>query len=465
MAEYSANNYKVSITAPYIEAKMPNTYKVLEYNYILEIPVFLGWKKAANKDLSAIMNNQDTATGLLLQFNILAKSGNNIQPNYIESQITVHNKHHYYTESSLIQELERLGIGRPSTYALLVETIQDRGYVKCKDLDGITLKCEEYKLVGQILEKRILEKTFGKEKNKLVIQPTGILCIEFLIKHFNQLFSYDYTKNMENSLDKITTQESSVDLCAQCNDSIQELIKPVAKIEKQQYKIDDNNFLVFNQYGASIKQIAAGKDTVYLPVKKTLKLDLDKLKRGEYSLDDLLEFEHANLGKYKDQDLFLRIGKYGNYVEWGDSRMNIDTIGIPLKDITIEDVSRFLDKSHIANCQSDQTNNQDEKGSVNIPDLDESTQENNPDKEFSRINHPSNKLVLRTLDSKFSIRKGKFGNYVYYKTSKMKTPEFYNIKDFSKTCNVDVDQPINALTSDAKIVIEWLKTTYKIDTK
>ena len=359
----------------------------------------------------------------------------------------------------MIQELERLGIGRPSTYALLVETIQDRGYVKCKDLDGITLKCEEYKLIGQILEKRILEKTFGKEKNKLVIQPTGILCIEFLIKHFNELFSYDYTKNMENELDKITTQESSITLCAQCDESIQELIKPVAKIEKQQYKIDANHFLVFNQYGASIKQTAPGKDTVYLPVKKTLKLDLDKLKRGEYTLDDLLEFEHANLGKYKDQDLFLRIGKYGNYVEWGDSRMNIDTIGIPLNNITIEDVSRFLDKSHITNGQSDQT------GSVNILDLGESTQENNSDKEFSRINHPSNKLILRTLDSDFSIRKGKFGNYVYYKTSKMKTPEFYNIKDFSKTGNVDVDQPVNALTCDAKIVIEWLKITYKIDIK
>jgi DNA topoisomerase-1 len=309
------------------------------------------------------------------------------------------------------------------------------------------------------LEKRILEKTFGKEKNKLVIQPTGILCIEFLIKHFNQLFSYDYTKNMENELDKITTQESSITLCTQCDESIQELIKPVAKIEKQQYKIDANHFLVFNQYGASIKEIAPGKDTVYLPVKKTLKLDLDKLKRGEYTLDDLLEFEHANLGKYKDQDLFLRIGKYGNYVEWGDSRINIDTIGIPLNNITIEDISQFLDKSQKTDGLLVE-NNQVEKDSVNI--LEESNQENNLDKEFSRINHPSNKMILRTLDSNFSIRKGKFGNYVYYKTFKMKTPEFYNIKDFSKTGKAGVDQPVNALTCDAKIVIEWLKTTYKL---
>ena len=241
-------------------------------------------------------------------------------------------------------------------------------------------------------------------------------------------------------MDKITTTESSIQLCGQCDESIQELIKPVAKIEKQQYKIDETHFLVFNQYGASIKRTAPGKETEYLPVKKDLKLDIDKLKRGEYSLDDLLEFENANLGKYEDQDLFLRIGKYGNYVEWSDHKINIDTIGIPLKNITIDDISQFLTKTP---TKSGQDNNPETS----------SNSETTVDKEFSREDHPSNKLILRTLNSVFSIRKGKYGNYVYYKTAKMKTPEFYKIKDFTKTGN-------NPLTCDAKLVIEWLKSTY-----
>ena len=438
MSEYSANTYKITISAP-IMGTIP-----LEYNHILEIPVFLGWKRV----LSKITEDQTKLTGLLFQLQTIAKSNTIVKYNYIESHCTIHNKHNYYTEASLIQKLEHLGIGRPSTYAQLVETIQDRGYVKCQDLEGITMNCEEYKLLDKILEKRVSEKTFGKEKNKLIIQPTGILCIEFLIKHFNPLFSYDYTKNMEEDLDKITTQESSIVLCSKCSTEIQDLIKPVAKVEKQQYIIDASHVLVFNQYGASIKHASLSamtgeKIVEYLPVKKELKLDLEKLKNKEYTLDELLEFENANLGKYDDQDMYLRIGKYGNYVEWGENKKSIADIGIALKDITMVDIKRFMNK---------ELSNELSNGSSVF-------QESDLQKEYSQKDHPTNKLILRQLDSDFSIRKGKFGNYVYHKTAKMKTPAFYKIKDFSKS----TPDKLNPLTCDAKIVIEWLMKTYKIE--
>lgn len=432
MSEYNANTYKITITAPNINNAIPH----LEYNHNLEIPVFLGWKKV----LSKITDNQSKLTGLLFQLQTIAKSNTSVKYNYIEGQCTIHNKHNYYTEASLIQKLEHLGIGRPSTYAQLVETIQERGYVKCQDLEGISMNCEEYKLIDKILEKRVLEKTFGKEKNKLIIQPTGILCIEFLINHFNPIFSYDYTKNMEEDLDKITTQESCIELCLKCSTEIQDLIKPVAKIEKQQYIIDANNVLVFNQYGASIKHttLATNSEKIieYLPVKKNMKLDLNKLKNKEYTLDDLIEFENANLGKYDDQDLYLKIGKYGNYVEWGENKKNISDIGIELKDITINDIEQFINKDSTTGFQ-----------------------ESESQKEYSQKDHPINKLILRQLDANFSIRKGKFGNYVYYKTTKMKTPSFYKIKDFRKS----TPDKLNPLTCDANIVIDWLIGTYKIE--
>ena len=455
MSEYQSNLNKITITAPEI-----STNKTLEYNHILEIPTFMGWKQYSNN----LTHDQAKLSGQLFHFQLLSKNKDILtKPNYIDSIITVHSKHYYYTESSLIQKLEQLGIGRPSTYAQLVETIQERGYVKCKDVDGITLKCEEYKLIDQILEKRVLEKTFGKEKNKLIIQPIGILCIEFLIKHFNPLFSYDYTKIMEDALDQITDQKSCIALCAKCTTEIQDLIKPVAKIEKQQYRIDENHVLIFNQFGASIKRTisnkivgkivdpAADQSTdqstdpasvhEYLPVKKDLKLDLEKLKKKEYTLDDLLEFANSNLGKYEDQDLFLRIGKYGNYVEWGENKKSISDIGIPLIDINLDDIKQFLSKKE-----------------VETDDALTSTVQT----EFSRDAHPCNKTILRQLNKDFSIRKGKYGQYIYHKSSKMKNPDFYNIKDFCKTMDNSTGTNVNPLLCNEQLVIDWVIKTNHI---
>ena len=128
---------------------------------------------------------QNNPTALLMFFQSLEKSAKPIHFNYIESSVVVRNKHQHYTEASLINKLEELGIGRPSTFATIVETIQERGYVKRMNLDGEKVNCSEYKLRSDgLLEIKQQEKVFGNEKNKLVIQPLGILTMEFLVKHF-----------------------------------------------------------------------------------------------------------------------------------------------------------------------------------------------------------------------------------------------------------------------------------------
>jgi topoisomerase IA-like protein len=57
-----------------------------------------------------------------------------------------------------------------------------------------------------------------------------------------------------------------------------------------------------------------------------MKIDLEKLKRGEYSIDDLIEIKNNCLGKYEDEDLFIKNGRYGPYVEWGEKRESIKEI-------------------------------------------------------------------------------------------------------------------------------------------
>ena len=95
----------------------------------------------------------------------------------------------HLTEAKLVNLLEMNGIGRPSTFSGLVEKIQERNYVKKQNVVGRKVNCLDYELTSK-LKKIQVEKSFGNEKNKLIIQPVGILVIEFLSRHFDNLFDY-----------------------------------------------------------------------------------------------------------------------------------------------------------------------------------------------------------------------------------------------------------------------------------
>ena len=374
----------VSISAPSMDKSRKNS--PIFYTHIIEIPTFLGWKKVSDK-----MPDQSELTSRKMF--VKGYHGKEVKYSRIESSVVVRNKTSYYTEASLIQSLEKLGIGRPSTFATLVDTIQDRGYVKCTDVVGEARKCVEFTLrVNEILDKRILEKTFGNEKDKLVIQPVGILCIEFLVKHFEELFSYDYTKNMEEKLDEIASQIEDAntwyDVCSKCVSEIDKLSKPVSKLTKEVYRIDDTHEVVFSQYGPSIKETAEDGAVSFHAMKKS-KLVLDKLRAGDYSVDDLVEIKNSVLGEYEGQVLKLKTGKYGPYVEWGETRENIRDWKRPLDELTLSDAIELIESK-----------NQDSKSTG----------------------------ILRNLGGAMSLRTGKFGPYVFYKTEKMKTPKFFPLK-------------------------------------
>lgn len=108
-----------------------------------------------------------------------------------------------YTEASLVKKLEEMGIGRPSTYASTINTIQSRGYVERGDLEGVEKDIAKLMLEnGQISEKT--EKIqYGKDSNKLFPTDTGKVVTDFLVKHFKRVMDYDFTKAVEGQLDEI----------------------------------------------------------------------------------------------------------------------------------------------------------------------------------------------------------------------------------------------------------------------
>jgi len=154
MSEAKYKTRQIKITAPL-------TY---EYTTTIEIPIFYGWKIVSEKQGDDNTREQNAGVGLLTYFQSILDSKKSCPYQSIVSTMVVRNKHQHYTEASLINKLEELGIGRPSTFATIVETIQDRGYVKKTDIEGIKVQCKEYELTDNKLVETIKERVFGNEK-------------------------------------------------------------------------------------------------------------------------------------------------------------------------------------------------------------------------------------------------------------------------------------------------------------
>ncbi|CAN5356093.1 type I DNA topoisomerase [soil metagenome] len=108
-----------------------------------------------------------------------------------------------YTEASLVRKLEEMGIGRPSTYAPTISTIQNRGYVERGDLEGEERKVQKLTLTAGNVSESTEVVQYGRDTNKLFPTDTGKVVTDFLVKHFAQVMDYDFTKAIEEELDDI----------------------------------------------------------------------------------------------------------------------------------------------------------------------------------------------------------------------------------------------------------------------
>jgi DNA topoisomerase-1 len=383
----------------------------LKFTYTSELINFPGWKIVSKKYINEIKPENKE-----YQYLQTIKQNQIIQYKKIQSKVTLTNIKSHYTEARLVQLLEEKGIGRPSTFAMLIDKIQERGYVKREDIKGNELNCTDFELENGEIFSIESKRVFGNEKNKLVIQPLGIIVMDFLEKHFNDLFNYTYTKQMEDDLDKISNGEKKwYDLCKVCNDQLNVLLTNLKgeSNTKLEIKLDNENSYIIGKYGPVIKNITIvnEKEIInFLPIKKDV--DIHKLENGEYRCEDIIDKNHKkseyNLGKYNNHDVILKKGKFGLYISWDKNSKTLKELGNqPIESITFKDIEKYLTEG-------------------------------------------SN--IIREISDNITIRKGAKGDYIFYKSSKMKKPQFYNLNGFEEKyqfCSID-------------ILKAWIKETHNI---
>lgn len=249
-----------------------------------------------------------------------------------------------YTEASLVKKIEQMGIGRPSTFATMVTTVQDRNYVSKETREGYE---REYQLIeivsNELQESTAFEKT-GAEKNKLFPTNVAYLLNDFLVKNFSNIVDYEFTANLERSFDKIATEDidwQSVvkDFYTPFHEQI-EVAKDISRDETHGKRVLGHDSksgkpvsVRFGRYGA-FAQIGQQDDEE--------KPTFASLRRGQdienITLEEALELFNMprNVGETADgAKVKANYGRFGPYIQYGNKYVSLKE-HTP-EEVTIED--------------------------------------------------------------------------------------------------------------------------------
>ena len=337
----------------------------------------------------------------------------------MEAQQRFARKPFRYTEASLVKKMEELGIGRPSTYAPTISTIQKREYVEKKDIAGETRTYKIYTLKKNKITEKTGKENIGYEKAKLVPTDIGVLVNKFLISYFETIVDYNFTANVEKEFDKIA--EGRCEWNKMIKEFYKDFHKTITETSDNSGKFSGEKLLGVDPVTGKNVYVKIGR---FGPVAQIGDTESDEKPKfaglhkdqsiETITLDEVLDLFAfpRSLGEYEDAEIQVAIGRFGPYLKHKNAFYSLSKLDDPSL-VTFQRAIEII--------------------------------------ESKRKSDADNVVATFPEDADMKVLRGRFGIYISYKKANYKIPRTYDANNLSyQDCMDIVNNPDNASKKRAK---------------
>ena len=351
-----------------------------------------------------------------------------------------------FTEAGLVKKLEELGIGRPSTYAPTIQTIQNREYVDKREIEPKEREIVKLTLTKTGLKKEILTEKFGGDKNKFVPTDIGIVVNDFLTTNFNEILDYGFTAKVEEDFDEIARgEEKWKDVLKNFYSSFHPKIEDVGenadratgeRLLGQDPKTGKNVYARIGRFGPMVQ--IGETDSDEKPIFASLMATQNIV---TITLEEALELFKVpfDLQDYEGKTVTVGVGRFGPYVKWGEVFISLPKGENPLsvdydRAVAIIEEKKKADAPVASYKEEPVTKGVGRFGPylkyqdiyINVPkkyDFENLSQKEVEELIEAKLDKEANRYIQQWEKEKISIENGRWGPFIKFKKANFKIPK------------------------------------------
>ena len=243
-----------------------------------------------------------------------------------------------FTEASLVRRLEELGIGRPSTYAPTISTIQRREYITKGTVEGIERKYLQYTLKNHEISSKVMTEKVGSDKGKLVPTDIGNIVNDFLVENFKNILDFGFTAKVESEFDEIAVGKE--DWTSMIKEFYQDFHPNVEDVAENAQRAKGERLLGVDPISGKNVYVRLGRYGAMVQIGEVTDEEKPKFAslQGDQTMNSIT-FQQAidlfklpkTLGDYEKQEVIVAHGRYGPYIRFGKMFVSLDKGENPMK--------------------------------------------------------------------------------------------------------------------------------------